>query len=149
LVGTAKDDLSDAFIMMPFAPELKPVYEDHIRKVAAELNLRAKRGDDMFSRNSVMNDIWVALNEAKLCIADCTGRNPNVFYEIGIAHTINKPVILITQDENDVPFDLRHLRFIKYDNTPEGMCEFENRLRDAIVGVFEKASSFASDGDES
>ena len=53
-------------------------------------------------------------------IADCTGRNPNVFYEIGIAHTLGRDVILITQNEADVPFDLRHLRYVQYLNNGEG-----------------------------
>jgi len=128
-------EVSDIFVLMPFAAELKPVYEDHIKKVVADLKLRVKRADDLFSKDSVMKDIWNAINQATLIIADCTGRNPNVFYEIGIAHTINKPVILITQNENDVPFDLRHLRYIKYDYTPRGMDGFEGQLNSAISKI--------------
>jgi hypothetical protein len=135
-------DGSDIFVLMPFAQELKPVFEDHIKKVAGELNLRVKRADDLFSKDSVMEDVWNALNQAKLAIADCTARNSNVFYEIGIAHTINKPVILITQNENDVPFDLRHLRYIKYDYTPRGMIKFENQLRTAIPKMIGQDQSF-------
>ena len=62
---------------------------------------------------------------SRAVIADCTTRNPNVFYEIGMAQTVGKPVLLITQDESDVPFDLRHLRYIKYAYTPPGMAAFE------------------------
>jgi hypothetical protein len=47
---------------------------------------------------------------SRVVICDCTGRNPNVFYEIGIAHTLGREVILITQNPEDIPFDLRHLR---------------------------------------
>jgi len=65
-------------------------------------------------------------------IADCTGRNPNVFYEIGLAHASGKPVILITQNSDDVPFDIRHLRYIQYDYTPRGMRVFEKRLVDTL-----------------
>jgi hypothetical protein len=53
-----------------------------------------------------------------LIVADVTGKNPNVFYELGLAHTIGKDVIIITQSDDDVPFDLKYLRYIKYvDNT--------------------------------
>ncbi len=47
-------------------------------------------------------------------VADLTGRNPNVMYEVGIAHTVGKPVIMVTQDIDDVPFDLRALRCVVY-----------------------------------
>ncbi len=56
-------------------------------------------------------------------ICDCTGKNPNVFYEAGIAHTLGKEVILITQSASDVPFDLRHLRYVSYLNNREGRKE--------------------------
>ena len=68
-------------------------------------------------------------------IADCTGRDPNVFYEIGVAHTVGKPVVLITQSADDVPFDLRAIRFIEYQYTPPGMRVFEERLKITLKEV--------------
>ena len=122
----------DLFVLMPFNDDLKPVYEDHIKKVAASLNLSAKRADDFFTADAIMRNIWSAIYASHLVIADCTGRNPNVFYEIGIAHTIGRPVILIAQNKDDVPFDIRHIRYIQYDLTPSGLREFEDRLRKTI-----------------
>jgi hypothetical protein len=58
-----------------------------------------------------------------------------VFYEIGMAHTVGKPVILTTQNETDVPFDLRSIRYIHYRYTPPGMKEFEERLAKTIAGL--------------
>jgi len=55
------------------------------------------------------------IQQSRLCIADLTGRNPNVLYELGIAQTLGKPCILLTQDINDVPFDIRQYRVIQYD----------------------------------
>ena len=121
-----------AFVLMPFDAYLKPVYEDHIVGSARKLGLRAARGDDFFTSHSVMGDIWNAIMSASAIIADCTGRNPNVFYEIGLAHAVGKPVILITQNKDDVPFDIRHLRYIQYDYTPRGMRAFEERLMDTL-----------------
>jgi hypothetical protein len=118
---------------MPFQREdLEQVFKDHVIKAAEMEHLTVKRGDDFFSEHSIITDIWAAINSAKLIIAECTGRNPNVFYELGIAHTLGKRAVTITQDEADIPFDIRHWRYIKYDFTPRGMSKFEQDLRDAI-----------------
>jgi len=116
---------SDLFVMMPFATGLRAVYEDHIRAVANRLGITVTRADDFFAANSIMSDVWNAITRAQVLIADCTGRNPNVFYELGIAHTIGKPVILIAQSKDDIPFDVQHIRTILYDFTPRGMRDFE------------------------
>jgi hypothetical protein len=118
----------DVFVLMSFDPKLRPIYDNHVLKVATSLNLNAKRADDFFTTHHVMSDVWQAINAARLVIADCTGRNPNVFYEIGVAHTLGRPVVLITQHSRDVPFDLQAIRYIQYDYTPPGMEEFEKRL---------------------
>jgi hypothetical protein len=120
------------FVLMPFTEQLRPVYDDHIRNCASELGLTVARGDDFFTAHSVMGDIWNAISAARAVIADCTGRNPNVFYEIGLAHAAGKPVILITQNSEDVPFDIRHLRYIQYEFTPRGMQIFEKQLVDTL-----------------
>jgi hypothetical protein len=122
----------DLFMLMPFSDELRPVYEDHIKKVSSRLSLQIARADDFFSAHEIMKDIWRSLVSTTAVIADCTGRNPNVFYEIGIAHTLGKPVILITQTKDDVPFDLRAVRYIEYQFTPRGMKQFEKHLEAAI-----------------
>jgi hypothetical protein len=119
---------SDLFVLMPFSLDLKPVFDDHIKKVASQLDLSVRRADDFFTAHAIIEDIWNAIYSSKLIIADCTGRNPNVFYEIGVAHTLGKKVILVTQSLDDVPFDLRYLRVIRYDFTPRGMRDFEDVL---------------------
>jgi hypothetical protein len=119
---------SDLFVMMPFANDLRAVYEDHIRVVADKLGITATRADDFFAASSVISDVWNAIARAQVLIADCTGRNPNVFYELGIAHTLGKPVILIAQSKDDIPFDIQHIRTILYNFTPRGMRDFETAL---------------------
>jgi hypothetical protein len=126
----AKPD--DLFVVMPFRDDLKPVWEDHIKNVAKSLGLTVMRADDFFTAHSVMSDVWNAIYGARAIIADCTGRNPNVFYEIGIAHVIGKPVVLIAQNSDDVPFDLRHLRYILYKHTTLGMQQFEQKLAQTL-----------------
>ena len=119
---------AEVFVVMPFAHEVKTVYEDHVKAVTQRLGLTAVRADDFFAANSIISDVWNAINQAQILIADCTGRNPNVFYELGIAHTLGKPVILIAQSVDDIPFDIRHIRIILYNFTPQGMRDFESAM---------------------
>ncbi len=126
---------SEVFVLMPFVPEMKPIYEDHILKVCAQIPTTCSRGDDFFSSNAIMREVWSAIYHATVCIVDCTGRNPNVFYELGSAHTLGKPTILIAQSIDDVPFDIRHLRTIIYSYTPPGMKKFEDELLKAVGSI--------------
>ena len=63
----------------------------------------------------MIDQIWRGINKAKVLVAELTTKNPNVFYELGLAHALRKPVILISSNQDDVPFDLRHIRVILYD----------------------------------
>ena len=130
-----RSDHCDYCMLMPFAEDLLPVYNDHIKPVVSAMSLTIKRADDLFSTHEVMKDVWQLITKSTAVIAECTGRNPNVFYEIGIAHTLGKPVILITQNEDDVPFDLRAISYIKYKYTPPGMKIFEDKLRLTIRAI--------------
>lgn len=134
----------DVFVAMPFRHDLRPIYDDHLVPILTDLKVTVKRADDIFSANSVMQDIWNGITAAKILIADCTGRNPNVFYEIGIAHTIGKPVVLITQSGDDVPFDLKAIKYIEYEYTPRGMKRFETILKKTV----EEVLADISDDDE-
>ena len=131
-----KNSWADIFMIMPFRDELNPIYTDHILKVIEELGFTCERGDDFFSSQSIIDEIWAAIYFSKLCIADCTGRNPNVFYEIGMAHTIGRTAILIAQSIDDIPFDIRHRRSIIYEYTPRGMEKFEELLRKTLQNEF-------------
>lgn len=130
-----KKKMPDLFTLMPFTSEMKPIFEDHIKRVASELGMKAARADDFFTGGSIMEDVWSAINYAEIIVADCTHRNPNVFYEIGIAHTLGKKSILISQSIDDIPFDLRHLRILIYEYTPRGMAKMEQDLKFAIQSL--------------
>ena len=90
--------------------------------------LSISRGDDFFSNQRIMDEVWSAIYYAKLCIVECTGQNANVFYELGIAHTLGKPTIMISHHEEEVPFDIRDRRMIIYQHGAEGL----NNLRRAL-----------------
>jgi hypothetical protein len=113
--------------MMPFQSSFDAVYVA-IQDAAKGAGLRCRRADDIWEDPLVIQDVVSLIDRSKIVVCDCTGRNPNVFYEIGIAHTLGREVILITQSEQDIPFDLRHLRFVSYLNNAEGRRDLTNRL---------------------
>ncbi len=117
------------FVITPFADKLSSVYEKHIKSVCDELGYSCIRGDEVDRFDVVIHDVWNLINNAEIIICDCTGRNPNVFYELGIAHAVGKRVICITQNEADIPFDIRQFRYLVYRDTPNGMIEFERNLK--------------------
>jgi hypothetical protein len=104
------------FVMMPFAEPhgnyYSKIYDPAIRKAG----LRPVRADDeIFAIGKIIDQIWTGINKAKVLVAELTTRNPNVFYELGLAHALKKPVVLVSANEPDVPFDLKHIRVIYYD----------------------------------
>jgi hypothetical protein len=105
--------------MMPFDAGFTAVY-DSIKAAAEKVRLRCRRADDIWENPAIIQDIVSLIDRSRVIVCDCTGRNPNVFYEIGIAHTLGRQVILITQNPEDIPFDLRHLRYVPYLNNAEG-----------------------------
>jgi hypothetical protein len=106
-------------VMMPFDTAFNSVY-DSIRTAADNSGLRSRRADDIWENPAIIQDVVSLMDRSRVVVCDCTGRNPNVFYEAGIAHTLGREVILITQADQDIPFDLRHLRYIRYLNNGEG-----------------------------
>lgn len=117
-----------ASVMMPFAAEFNPVYAS-IRQAAGNVGLECMRAGDIWENPSIIQDVVSLIDRSHIVICDCTGRNPNVFYEAGIAHTLGREVILITQSEQDIPFDLRHLRHVRYLNNTEGRAKLTETLQ--------------------
>lgn len=117
-----------ASAMMPFDASFNAVY-DCIRRATEGVGLRCNRADDIWENPAIIQDVVSLIDRSRIVICDCSGRNPNVFYEAGIAHTLGREVILITQSEHDVPFDLRHLRYIRYHNNGEGLAALNQALQ--------------------
>ncbi|MEL6718593.1 MAG: hypothetical protein AAFO82_08925 [Bacteroidota bacterium] len=123
---------SDIFIAMPFRDSFVSFYDTCIREVIDDLGYSVIKGDDPSRSMNIMNQVWTAIHLSKVIIVDCTGKNPNVFYELGIAHALDKPVILITQDKEDIPFDIRHLRYIEYNTEYHKAKAFQVQLSNFI-----------------
>lgn len=117
-----------ASAMMPFDSVFNPVY-DSIREAADSTGLRCRRADDIWENAAIIQDVVSLIDRSRIIICDCTGRNPNVFYEAGIAHALGRDVILISQSEHDIPFDLRHLRYVRYLNNAEGRAALTQALQ--------------------
>ena len=127
------------FVIMPFFVTLLPIFEAHIKPVVNNLGYKCHRGDDLFTTNSVVEDIWQSIMQSSFIIANCTGRNPNVFYEIGIAHALGKETILLAESIEDIPFDLRHRRVVIYSsNTTKELEQLDESLKKTIKSVSKK-----------
>ena len=120
-------DQKTAFVIMPFGMEWSDGVWKCIHGIAKSEGYECTRGDTIYGHN-VVEDIWEGILAASVVIADTTGRNANVFYEIGMAHTLGKRVILLAQDADDIPFDLKVLRHLIYKDTAAGIAHLQQEL---------------------
>ena len=122
-------------VMMPFEGRFSGTYAA-IRNVCAKLGIECKRADDIWDNSILIQDVFDLIFTSQVVITDFTDRNPNVFYETGVAHTLGKLVIPLTQSVGDIPFDLRHHRALTYLPNAEGLLKLENDLEKKLVKVF-------------
>ncbi|MGV3628160.1 MAG: hypothetical protein ACO1PN_10790 [Betaproteobacteria bacterium] len=129
----AIDDQDDDLVsvMMPFGAEFLPVYAA-LQEAANSIGFQCQRADDIWVHHHVIQDIVDLIAKAKVVVCDCSGKNPNVFYEIGIAHSLGKEVILIARSDDDIPFDLSHIRYLTYLPNKEGLEELSEGVRDRL-----------------
>lgn len=100
---------------MPLADPTSGYYTTLYEPAIKRAGLAAVRADtDIFGTGKIIDQIWAGINNTKVLVAELTGRNPNVLYELGIALALQKPVVLVSSNEADVPFDVRHVRVIYY-----------------------------------
>jgi len=128
------------FVLMPFQEALTAVYEHGIKPQVESMGMQCKRADEIYSAQGILGDIWDSIQTAELIIADCTGKNPNVMYELGLCHALWKRVILLSQNRDDVPFDLRAWRVIWYDFTFAGAARLKEELGRAIGALRQEKS---------
>jgi len=131
------------FVLMPFKPELTQIYDGIVKPSAEEHGMVCRRADDYQTNKAVIQDIWKAICEAHVIIADLTGFNPNVMYELGVAHTVGKDTILIHQVgdsiEQKFPFDLAHIRRIEYRNDAIGGQNLKRTLGKTLESILKPA----------
>jgi len=136
-VPCEKPNINLVSVMMPFDSSMCAVY-DTIKAAATTTGYECKRADDIWNDSTVIQDVFSLIFESYIVICDFTGKNPNVFYEAGIAHTLGKHVIPITQNSEHIPFDLRHHRYAEYLNNSEGRAGLQNELENRLNVLHEK-----------
>ena len=129
------DRRPNAFVAMQFSQPYNDVYSDAIRPLVEEIGYEVVRVDEISQPGIILNDIWSQLTEASVVIAEVTEANPNVYYEIGVAHALNKPTVLLAQKGTKLPFDLGPHRCIFYENTIAGRARLLDSLRSSLSAV--------------
>jgi hypothetical protein len=132
-----REFLDTCFVMMPFGTWFDRYYQEIYIPAIKDAGLEPVRADELFTTGSVVEQIWEEINKAKLLLADLSGKNANVFYELGLAHAACKPVIFTASNTGDVPFDLRHLRVIIYEVQEP---DWGNKLRKQITDYLKNAA---------
>jgi hypothetical protein len=126
------------FTIMPFGGWFDQHFLDIYKPAIEAAGLAPRRADDLYRPGTIVHDIWEYTQNAKVILADLTGKNPNVFYEFGLGHALAKPVVLVTESVTDVPFDLRALRMIHYDkNNPDWGEALQEKIRTSILEVLQ------------
>ena len=118
-------------MMMPFSESFRGVHQT-VKSALEEEGYECRPADDFWLHSHIIQDIIELICTSRVVICDLSDKNSNVFYEAGIAHTLGKEVILITQSMNDVPFDFRSLRCITYLNNQEGCDKLAGDVVDRL-----------------
>jgi len=112
---SSMEEIKDiCFVLAPFKEPFNTDYQKILLPAIKAAGLEPLRADEIYGAKAVMDDIWKSINSARVILAEMTEKNPNVLYEVGLAHGKRKTVLMITQDEDDIPFDLKHIRYIPY-----------------------------------
>ncbi|KQP46673.1 hypothetical protein ASF31_05555 [Brevundimonas sp. Leaf280] len=134
-VPDAPQDPKLIAVMMPFGSAFDGVYAA-IKGACASTNyFYAQRADDIWDDTTIIQDVFSLIFRSHAVVCDYTGRNPNVFYEAGIAHTLGKIVVPITQNDADAPSDLKHHRYLRYLGNTQGLGELEAKLTERLVSI--------------
>lgn len=135
--GVSVQSTDTCFVMMPFADPLGGYYTSIYEPAIGKAGLKPVRADaDMYGTGKIIDQIWAGINSANVLVAELTKRNPNVLYELGLAHALRKPVVLVSSNEDDVPFDVKHVRVIYYDtNDPFWGTKLIDKVAENILSA--------------
>ncbi len=127
----------EIFVVSQFGGDYDILYNEVIKPVCEELRYNPIRGDEVMSCTLILNDIITSIQNSAIVIADITPDNPNVFYEVGYAHALNKPTILLCERviRDKLPFDVSGFRTIFYDNSIGGKIKVEEKLKKYLQSI--------------
>ncbi|MFN8145158.1 MAG: hypothetical protein U0073_12125 [Bacteroidia bacterium] len=124
------------FVVMQFTDDYNKLYSEVIHPVAEKMGFECIRADEHYSSTPILKDIITSIEESSAIIADITPDNPNVFYEIGYSHAINKPTILLCDKKREkLPFDISGFRTLFYENTIAGKSQIEKNLSKYLLNL--------------
>jgi hypothetical protein len=124
------------FVVMQFVPQFNELFEEVIRPTCESFGYSVVRADDIYTNGQIVADIVENIKEASVVIADVTPDNPNVYYEVGFAHALAKPTILLCDKRRErLPFDLSGFRTVFYENSIGGKSSVEDRLRKHLEAI--------------
>jgi len=121
-------------VVMPFRKDFSRVFEA-IELACNGAHFLCRRGDDVWDDSASMQNVFNLIFHSGIVIADFTSKSPNVMYEIGMAHTLGKHVVPISQSLDDVPFDLISHNVLKYSTDPDGLLLLQSRLEEALAQI--------------
>ena len=121
-----------AFILTPFTKSEQRTFEA-IQKGCSNAAFRAVRGDEERITGPILPHILRQIASARVIVANISTRNPNVFYELGIAQALGKPTILVSRSVEDVPFDLQSTQIIQFSDIRELSSKVSDEIRKVIA----------------
>ena len=136
--------LPHAFVIMPFEAEFDEMYREFIVPTFEEGGFTVSRADENLDQANILRTIVGQIRDCDIVIADLTGANPNVYYELGVAHTMKKPVILLTQDIEGLPFDIKSYRVIQYTDNYVQIKRAKSELEAIIQGSLQGTITFGN-----
>ena len=116
-----------AFVLMPFSAGFSDIYQLGIKQVAEENGVVAERVDEQHFSETILERVYRQIENSDFIIAEMTGMNPNVFYEVGYAHAKGKICALVTQSASDIPFDLKQHPHVIYDGSIMDLTRISHR----------------------
>lgn len=130
------------FVIMPFKEDILALYEK--LKSDFDNDFAFTNAGDLDNQQNILQDIVEGIYQADIVIADLTGLNPNVFYELGLAHAMNKKVIIITQDLDELPFDIKSYRAIEYSLLFHKLPTFLAEVKKLLFGAMDNSVKFGN-----
>jgi ATP-dependent Clp protease ATP-binding subunit ClpC len=120
------------FVLLPRDDEFNDLFEAVIRPAMSANGIVAKKADNIYQPGAILGQVWTQIRTAEVLVADVSGSNPNVIYELGLCFGLHRCPIVLVRDPDGLPLDLRSLRHIPYENSVGGAEELKVRLTRAI-----------------
>jgi hypothetical protein len=131
---TVKGERGNVFVVMQYSG-FEELYTDVILPVTRSFGLRPYRADEVYGPGNLLADIVDGIETSQIVIAEITPPNENVFYEVGYAHALKKPTILLADQTKRLPFDLTGYRCLFYENSIGGKRKVEDGLRKHLEAI--------------